>query len=125
MKRNTPPAHHDLQIVAEDAVAGLPENPKPDTDNSTVGQQIGQLTTREIEVLQFVAKGKLNKQAASELRISIKTVEKHRDHLMEKLNIHEIAGLTRYAISTGIIECSVQVTIAECRPAGFRRSPVG
>ena len=112
MKRNTPLAHHDLQIVAEDAVAGLPENPKPDTENSTVGQQIGQLTTREIEVLQFVAKGKLNKQAASELRISIKTVEKHREHLMKKLGIHGIAGLTHFAIYAGIIQCNPQTDMA-------------
>jgi DNA-binding NarL/FixJ family response regulator len=41
----------------------------------------------------------------------MKTVEKHRERLMAKLNIHEIAGLTRYAIRTGIIESSVQLTI--------------
>ena len=40
-----------------------------------------------------------------------KTVEKHRQHLMDKLNIHDTAGLTRYAIAQGIIESSVQVTI--------------
>ena len=51
------------------------------------------------------------KRRASELGISIKTVEKHREHLVEKLNIHDTAGLTRYAISTGVIENSVQLTI--------------
>ena len=40
-----------------------------------------------------------------------KTVEKHRQHLMQKLNIHDTAGITRYAVSAGIIESSVQVTI--------------
>ncbi len=69
------------------------------------------LTSREMEVLQLIAEGKSNKEAASELRISIKTVEKHRGHLMEKLGIHDIAGLTRYAIGAGIIESSVQITI--------------
>jgi DNA-binding NarL/FixJ family response regulator len=69
------------------------------------------LTSREMEVLQLIAEGKANKETASELGISIKTVEKHREHLMEKLNIHDTAGLTRYAISAGIIESSVQVTI--------------
>ena len=69
------------------------------------------LTAREAEVLQLVAEGKANKQAAAELGISIKTVEKHRDHLMRKLDIHDTAGLTRYAISAGIIENSVQLTI--------------
>jgi DNA-binding NarL/FixJ family response regulator len=53
-----------------------------------------------------------NKQVAdSELGISIKTVEKHRQHLMDKLNIHDTAGLTRYAISHRIIESDVQVTV--------------
>lgn len=70
-----------------------------------------ELTPREAEVLQLVAEGKANKQVAAELGISIKTVEKHRDHLMRKLAIHDTAGLTRYAISAGIIESSVQVTI--------------
>jgi len=70
-----------------------------------------QLTSREMEVLQLIAEGKANKQTASELGIGIKTVEKHREHLMQKLDIHDTAGLTRYAISAGIIESSVQLTI--------------
>jgi DNA-binding NarL/FixJ family response regulator len=70
-----------------------------------------ELTSREMEVLQLIAEGKANKETASELGIGIKTVEKHREHLMEKLDIHDTAGLTRYAISAGIIESSVQLTI--------------
>jgi DNA-binding NarL/FixJ family response regulator len=62
------------------------------------------LTTREAEVLQLIAEGKPNKQIAADLCISIKTVEKHRQQVMNKLNIHDIAGLTRYAISKGVIE---------------------
>lgn len=69
------------------------------------------LTARETEVLQLVAEGQANKQIAGTLGISIKTVEKHRQHLMDKLNLHETAGLTRYAISQGIIENNVQVRI--------------
>jgi DNA-binding NarL/FixJ family response regulator len=69
------------------------------------------LTSREAEVLQLVAEGSANKQVASALHISIKTVEKHRQHLMDKLNIHDTAGLTRYAIATGVIENRVQLTI--------------
>jgi len=69
------------------------------------------LTARECEVLQLVAEGSANKQIATQLGISIKTVEKHREHLMAKLNIHDTAGLTRYAISAGVIESSVQLTI--------------
>jgi DNA-binding NarL/FixJ family response regulator len=70
-----------------------------------------QLTSRETEVLQLVAEGHANKQVAASLEISIKTVEKHRQRLMDKLNIHETAGLTRYAIAHRIIESGVQVTI--------------
>jgi len=70
------------------------------------------LTSRESELLQLIAEGYVNKQIASELSISIKTVEKHRQHLMEKLHIHEIARLTRFAIAAGVIESSVQQTTA-------------
>ena len=69
------------------------------------------LSSRETEELQLIAEGKPNKQVAAELGVSFKTVDKHRQHLMAKLNIHDIAGLTRYAIRVGIIESSVQVTI--------------
>ena len=76
-----------------------------------IKRKIAQLTPRELEVLQLVAEGKTNKETAAELAISIKTVEKHREHLSTKLDIHDIAGLTRYAIAAGVIESSVQVTI--------------
>ena len=62
------------------------------------------LSRREAEVLQLIAEGKANKQTAAELGISIKTVEKHRQSLMRKLDIHDVAGLTRYAIRVGSIE---------------------
>jgi DNA-binding NarL/FixJ family response regulator len=62
-----------------------------------------QLTSREAEVLQLIAEGLPNKQIAGELGISIKTVEKHRQQVMNKLNIHDVAGLTRYAISKGVV----------------------
>jgi DNA-binding NarL/FixJ family response regulator len=70
------------------------------------------LTPREMEVLQLVAEGNANKQTGAELGISLKTVEKHRGRLMEKLDIHDTAGLTRYAISTGIIENSLPLATA-------------
>jgi DNA-binding NarL/FixJ family response regulator len=54
-----------------------------------------------------VAEGAPNKQIAAELGISPKTVDKHRQQLMSKLGIHDTASLTRYAISSGIIECDV------------------
>jgi DNA-binding NarL/FixJ family response regulator len=69
------------------------------------------LTSREMEVFQLIAEGKANKQIAAELSIGMKTIERHREHLMEKLKIHGIAGLTRRAIGAGIIESNVQLTI--------------
>jgi DNA-binding NarL/FixJ family response regulator len=69
------------------------------------------LTSREMAVIQLIAEGKANKQTAAELNIRIKSVEHHRERLMAKLNIHDTAGLTRYAIRAGIIESSVQMTI--------------
>ena len=69
------------------------------------------LSSREMEVLQLIAEGKPNKQVAAELGVSFKTVDKHRQHLMGKLDIHDIAGLTRYAIAEGIIQSEVRVTI--------------
>ncbi len=84
---------------------------KPRDREGFVKANGSRLTSRESEVLQLVAEGSANKQVAAELGISIKTVEKHRQHLMDKLNIHETAGLTRYAIAHGIIESSVQLTI--------------
>jgi DNA-binding NarL/FixJ family response regulator len=74
-------------------------------------KKASELTSREMEVLQLIAEGKANKETAAELNIGIKTVEKHREHLMQKLDIHDTAGLTRYAIGAGIIESSVQLTI--------------
>jgi len=59
----------------------------------------GELTQREEQVLQLVAEGFPNKGIAAELGISVKTVEKHRQAVMNKLNIHETAGLTRFAIA--------------------------
>ena len=78
---------------------------------ATIGRPPGEkkapkLTPRELEVLQLIAEGYANKQIAGELFISIKTVEKHRQQLMHKLDIHDVAGLTRYAIAKGIIETS-------------------
>jgi DNA-binding NarL/FixJ family response regulator len=86
-------------------------NPPASGRAGLLKKKAAELTSREMEVLQLIAEGNANKQTAAELGIGIKTVEKHREHLMEKLDIHDTAGLTRYAISAGIIESSVQLTI--------------
>jgi DNA-binding NarL/FixJ family response regulator len=57
------------------------------------------LTAREVQVLQLISEGFSNKEMAAQLGISTKTVEKHRQQVMNKLEIHDIAGLTRYALT--------------------------
>lgn len=68
-----------------------------------LGKGTKQLTPRELEVLKLVAQGSGNKWIASELHRSIKTVDHHRENIMKKLRIHEVAGLTRYAIHLGLM----------------------
>ena len=84
-----------------------------DCGDPAPAREAAHLSPREMEVLQLIAEGKTNKETGEELHISIKTVEKHRQKVMEKLNIHDTASLTRYAISAGIIESSVQGTISQ------------
>jgi two-component system response regulator NreC len=62
------------------------------------------LTRREQQVLQLIAEGKTTKQVALLLEMSVKTAESHRSRIMEKLAIHETAGLVRYAVRHGVIE---------------------
>lgn len=62
------------------------------------------LTGREREVLQLVAEGKTSKEIAAVLDVSVKTAETHRANIMNKLDIHETAGLVRYAIRHGMVE---------------------
>ncbi len=69
------------------------------------------LSARESEVLRLIAEGEANKQIASVLDLSIKTVEKHRQRLMNKLQIHNTAGLTRYAFGNQVSGDNVQVAV--------------
>jgi DNA-binding NarL/FixJ family response regulator len=106
-----------IREIMSGATFFCPEcNPSTKTKSVDAGRkpftaQTRILTSRETEVLQLIAEGHMNKEIASELNISIKTVEKHRQKLMDKLRIHESAGLTRYAINSGIIESSVRLKI--------------
>lgn len=65
---------------------------------------LASLSPRQREVLRLIAEGKTTKQIAQVLEISVKTVETHRAQLMERLSIHDVAGLVRYAIIVGLIE---------------------
>lgn len=61
------------------------------------------LTPRQREILQLIAEGKANKQIAADLNLSVKTVEAHRAQLMDRLGIHDVAGLVRLAIRAGLV----------------------
>ncbi len=61
------------------------------------------LTPRQREILQLIAEGKSSKQIAQLLKASVKTIESHRASLMERLDIHDVAGLVRYAIRQGLV----------------------
>lgn len=69
-------------------------------------QMASRLTEREREVLQLIAESCSTKEIATRLNISPKTVENHRQHLMEKLRLHDIAALTRYAVRRGWVDIS-------------------
>jgi len=71
----------------------------PDEDNS-----LHALTSRERQVLQLIAEGHTSKEIAQILNISYKTADTHRANIMEKLDMHNVAELTRFAISTGLTE---------------------
>lgn len=99
------------QFFSPEIAERLDQLTKIQLNNQGVARsKIQTLSERESQVLQLIAEGKSNKQVAHDLDISIKTVEKHRQNLMKKLSIHDIAGLTRYAITEGIIDSSTQRT---------------
>ena len=71
----------------------------------TTGSQgpVDQLTKRQREILQLIAKGYTSKEMAQMLNLSPKTIETHRTQLMKQLDIHDVAGLVRYAIRVGLV----------------------
>ncbi|HET9708578.1 MAG TPA: response regulator transcription factor [Gemmatimonadales bacterium] len=66
-------------------------------------RKLGRLTPRQIEVLGFIAKGHSTAEIARQLQLSIKTIETHRMALMDRLGIHQLAGLIRFAIVVGLV----------------------
>jgi len=64
---------------------------------------VAELTSREKEVLIRIAEGLSNKEIAHDLKVSVRTVETHRERIMQKLAIHSVAGLTRFALSQGLV----------------------
>jgi DNA-binding NarL/FixJ family response regulator len=67
------------------------------------GSALERLTPRQREVLQLVAEGNTTQEIARIMNLSVKTVETHRTQLMERLDIHDIAGLVRYAVREGLV----------------------
>jgi DNA-binding NarL/FixJ family response regulator len=71
-------------------------------DSSPSG--VSMLTDREREVLHLIAEGLSSKEIAVQLGVSLKTIDSHRSNLMEKLDIHKVSGLVRFAIRSGLVE---------------------
>ena len=69
----------------------------------TQKEPFNQLTSRERQVLLLIAEGQSNKQIAHQLGIGVRTIETHRERIMRRLDIHSVAGLTKYAIANGLI----------------------
>lgn len=74
---------------------------------------IAELTPRQQEVLRMVAEGLSTREIARELNISVKTVETHRAQLMDRLNIHDVPGLVRYALKVGLIELVTKARVKQ------------
>lgn len=88
-------------------------------------QKPSELSRREEEVLVHLVAGRGNREIAEQLNISIRTVESHRAHLMEKLEIFTIAGLTKYALARGLISLDqppFRAAALNCQPPQDRRS---
>jgi DNA-binding NarL/FixJ family response regulator len=85
----------------------VPRKPVDDLNSNESAEkrtETGNLTSRQLEVLRMIAEGYSTKRIALALNISVKTVESHRTRLMERLNIHDIAGLVRYCLKHGLIK---------------------
>ena len=73
------------------------------SNKQTPEDGLGQLTETEIKILQHVSAGMSNKEIASKLGIGVRTIETHRERIMRRLDIHSVAGLTKFAIANGMI----------------------
>jgi DNA-binding NarL/FixJ family response regulator len=94
MKGDTYLSHKISRGVVTDYLRRLSKEPKSPE----------QLTRRQREILQLIAEGHTTKEIAIRLRLSEKTVQSHRMQLMDRLGVHDIAGLVRYAVRTGLIQ---------------------
>ena len=95
--------HRSVLSNLRDAV-GVIENFLRTEEPVPNNRQDDRLTPRQREILHFIARGFATREIAAQLHVSTKTVESHRAQLMQRLNIHDVAGLTRYAIRTGLVQ---------------------
>ncbi len=96
--------HISQRILRQTRAALRSHRALPDGRGS-VAAQGSSLNDREMDILKLIAEGKANKEIANALSITVKTVERHRQSVMDKLHIRDAAGLTRFAIARGIIPC--------------------
>lgn len=88
--------------ISELMIDEFVKHSRESTDSSDV--KVVPLTKREIEILRYIAQGLTNKRIAEKIYLSVRTINTHRNNLMQKLDIHDTAGLVRYAIQSGVIE---------------------
>jgi DNA-binding NarL/FixJ family response regulator len=89
--------------ISKQVVDGYLGRTAPAADPGPDSAALDVLTSRQREILQLVAEGKSTKEVAQLLDVSAKTVETHRGQIMDRLGIHDLAGLVRYAIRTGLV----------------------
>lgn len=96
--------HEGHQFFSQPVADKLSAARRGEIDRESRAGQMGMLSGREREVLIGIARGLTNKEIGSELGISHRTVETHRESLMRKLRIHTVAGLTKFALETGMVQ---------------------
>ncbi|HLK59505.1 MAG TPA: response regulator transcription factor [Chthonomonadaceae bacterium] len=97
---------HKVNALERESANPKRAEPTSVADASPEGSAFGSLkplTRRQREILQLIAEGCTTQEIAYKLFVSVKTVETHRAHLMDRLNIHNVAGLVRYAIRLGLL----------------------
>ncbi len=92
------------QLIVDGFVRGLKGQPSGDAKEASL--QSAKLTKRELEILQYIAQGYTNREIADALFLSFRTVNTHRANLMQKLDIHDTAGLVRHAITLGLVKAT-------------------
>lgn len=84
-------------------VAQTFQKPQTTAQANTKSRAPAQLTPRELQILGLIVNGYTNKEVAAQLNLSVRTVEAHRENMMRKLHLHNVADLTRYAITNGLV----------------------